>query len=147
MPPQGAPRPDKATLDSFATFLETSIDKVAAAKVNPGRSPLHRLNRAEYGNAIRDILGLEIDASSLLPPDDESNGFDNIADVLRVSPSLMERYLSASWNISRLAVGNPSVTPTTFTHRVKPDLSQDQHIEGLPLGSRGGTLEIGRAHV
>ena len=140
MPPQGAPRPDKATLDSFATFLETSIDKVAATKANPGRSPLHRLNRAEYGNAIRDILGLEIDASSLLPPDDESNGFDNIADVLRVSPSLMERYLSASWNISRLAVGNPSVTPTTFTHRVKPDLSQDQHIEGLPLGSRGGTL-------
>jgi len=101
---------------------------------------MHRLNRTEYANAIRDLLGLEIDTETLLPPDDESSGFDNIADVLRVSPSLMERYLSASWNISRLAVGNASISPATATYRVRPDLSQDQHIDGLPLGTRGGIL-------
>ena len=102
---------------------------------------MHRLNRAEYANAIHDLLGLDIDATALLPADDESSGFDNIADVLRVSPSLMERYLSASWNISRLAVGNSSASsPATATYRVRPDLSQDQHIDGLPLGTRGGIL-------
>ena len=101
---------------------------------------MHRLNRTEYANAIRDLLALDIDATALLPPDDESSGFDNIADVLRVSPSLMERYLSASWNISRLAVGNLSIAPATATYRVRPDLSQDQHIDGLPLGTRGGIL-------
>jgi hypothetical protein len=138
MPPQGAPRPEKRVLDDFATYLEASLDHAASEKPNPGRATMHRLNRTEYGNAIRDLLGLEIDAAALLPPDDESSGFDNIADVLRVSPSLMERYLSASWNISRLAVGNPRVTPGTATYRVSPDLSQDQHIDGLPLGSRGG---------
>jgi len=140
MPPQGLPRPDKAALDGFASFLETSLDRAAEAKPNPGEATMHRLNRAEYANAIRDLLGLEIDATALLPPDDESSGFDNIADVLRVSPALMERYLSASWNISRLAVGNPHVTPATATYRVRPDLSQDQHIEGLPPGTRGGIL-------
>ena len=140
MPPQGAPRPDKATLDGFASFLETSLDRAAEAKPNPGEATMHRLNRAEYANAIRDLLGLDIDASAILPPDDESSGFDNIADVLRVSPALMERYLSASWNISRLAVGNTHVTPSTATYRVRPDLSQDQHIEGLPPGTRGGIL-------
>jgi hypothetical protein len=97
---------------------------------------MHRLNRAEYANAIRDLLALEIDATALLPPDDESSGFDNIADVLKVSPSLMERYLSASWNISRMALGNLGITPGTATYRVRPDLSQDQI--GMPLGTRGG---------
>ena len=140
MPPQGAPRPDKAALDRFASFLENSLDRAAEAKPNPGEATMHRLNRAEYANAIRDLLDLEIDASAILPPDDESSGFDNIADVLRVSPALMERYLSASWNISRLAVGNTHVTPSTATYRVRPDLSQDQHIEGLPPGTRGGIL-------
>ena len=101
---------------------------------------MHRLNRAEYANAIHDLLALDVDATALLPPDDESSGFDNIADVLRMSPSLMERYLSASWNISREAVGNMSIAPATATYRVRPDLSQDQHIEGLPLGTRGGIL-------
>jgi hypothetical protein len=140
MPPQGAPRPEAAALDRFTTYLETSLDRAAAAQPNPGRATMHRLNRTEYANAIRDLLGLTVDAAALLPPDDESSGFDNIADVLRVSPSLMERYLSASWNVSRLAVGNPSVVPSTATYRVQPDLSQDQHIEGLPLGTRGGIL-------
>ena len=140
MPPQGLPRPDKPALDGLAAFLETSIDRAAAAQPNPGRATMHRLNRAEYANSIRDLLALDIDATALLPPDDESSGFDNIADVLRVSPSLMERYLSASWNISRLAVGNTAIVPATSTYRVRPDLSQDQHIDGLPLGTRGGIL-------
>jgi mono/diheme cytochrome c family protein len=140
MPPQGLPRPDKAALEGLTTFLETSLDSAAAANPNPGRATMHRLNRAEYANAIHDLLGLDIDATALLPADDESSGFDNIADVLRVSPSLMERYLSASWNISRLAVGNTSITPATSVYRVRPDLSQDQHIDGLPLGTRGGIL-------
>jgi Protein of unknown function (DUF1592)/Protein of unknown function (DUF1588)/Protein of unknown function (DUF1587)/Protein of unknown function (DUF1585)/Protein of unknown function (DUF1595)/Cytochrome C oxidase, cbb3-type, subunit III len=140
MPPQGARRPDKSSLDGLASYLETSLDRSALAKPNPGRATMHRLNRAEYANAIRDLLGLEIDAGAILPPDDESSGFDNIADVLRVSPSLMERYLSASWNISRLAVGDLAIAPSTEVYRVRPDLSQDQHLEGLPLGTRGGIL-------
>jgi mono/diheme cytochrome c family protein len=138
MPPAGMPRPDAATLDAFVTHIETTIDRAAAANPRPGRTALHRLNRAEYANAIRDLLSLEIDATALLPPDDESSGFDNIADVLTVSPSLMERYLSASWNISRTALGNVNITPGTVTYRVRPDLSQDQHIDGMPPGTRGG---------
>jgi hypothetical protein len=140
MPPQGMPRPDAATLDSLASYLETSLDRAAAAKPNPGHAGMHRLNRSEYANAIRDLLALDVDSNALLPPDDESSGFDNIADVLRMSPSLMERYLSASWNISREAVGNMNISPATAIYRVRPDLSQDQHIEGLPLGTRGGIL-------
>ncbi len=140
MPPQGMPRPDKATADGLASFLETSLDRAYAANPNPGRASMHRLNRAEYANAIRDLLSLNIDATALLPPDDESSGFDNIADVLKVSPSLMERYLSASWNISREAVGDSRIVATTATYRVRPDLSQDQHIDGLPLGTRGGIV-------
>ena len=138
MPPAGMPRPDAATLDAFVAHLETTIDRAAAASPRPGRTALHRLNRAEYANAIRDLLALEIDATALLPPDDESSGFDNIADVLTVSPSLMERYLSASWNISRAALGNVNITPGTVIYRVRPDLSQDQHIDGMPPGTRGG---------
>ena len=140
MPPPTAPRPAAARLDALAEFLETSLDRAAAAKPRPGRTVMHRLNRTEYGNAIRDLLALDIDAAALLPPDDESSGFDNIADVLTVSPSLMERYLSASWNISREAVGNLNIAPATSVYRVRPDLSQDQHIDGMPLGTRGGML-------
>ena len=140
MPPAGMPRPDAATFEGFVSYLETSIDRAAAANPRPGRTALHRLNRAEYANAIHDLLALEIDATALLPPDDESSGFDNIADVLTVSPSLMERYLSASWNISRMALGNLNIQPSTMTYRVRPDLSQDQHVEGLPPGTRGGLL-------
>jgi hypothetical protein len=140
MPPLGMPRPDKAAAGGLASFLETSLDRAYAANPNPGRATMHRLNRAEYANAIRDLLALNIDATALLPPDDESSGFDNIADVLKVSPSLMERYLSASWNISREAVGDNRIVATTATYRVRPDLSQDQHIDGLPLGTRGGIV-------
>ncbi|PYS33055.1 MAG: hypothetical protein DMG14_32685 [Acidobacteria bacterium] len=140
MPPPGATRPAASQLDGLAQFLEASLDRTAAARPRPGRTTIHRLNRAEYANAIRDLLGLEIDGASLLPPDDESSGFDNIADVLTMSPSLMERYLSASWNISRIAVGNPEISPVTSVYRVRPDLSQDEHIDGLPPGTRGGIL-------
>src|SRR5712691_79130 len=138
MPPQGMPRPDKPVLDGFATYLETSIDRAALAQPNPGRATLHRLNRTEYANAVRDLLALEIDTTTLLPPDDESFGFDNIADVLKTSPSLLEKYMSASWNISRVAVGDPAISPDMTVYRVKPDLSQDDHLEGLPLGTHGG---------
>jgi len=138
MPPQGMPRPDKATLDGFATWLETSLDRNALAKPNPGHATLHRLNRTEYGNAVKDILGLEIDEAALLPSDDESYGFDNIADVLKTSPALLERYMSASWNISRLAVGNQAIVADTTIYRARPDLSQDDYLEGFPLGTRGG---------
>lgn len=140
MPPPGTKRPEPAALDGFAQFLETSLDRAAAASPRPGRPAMHRLNRAEYANAIDDLLALDIDPAATLPPDDESSGFDNIADVLTIPPSLMERYLSASWNISRLAVGNMGITPTTSTYRARPDLSQDQHLEGMPLGTRGGML-------
>jgi hypothetical protein len=140
MPPPGMPRPARVELDGLAGYLETALDRSAAEKPRPGRTAMHRLNRAEYANAIRDLLALEVDAAALLPPDDESSGFDNIADVLTLSPSLMERYLSASWNISRQAVGNLNIAPSTVVYRVRPDLSQDQHIDGLPPGTRGGIL-------
>ena len=140
MPPVGAARPEAATLGALATFLETSLDRAAEMKPRPGRTLMHRLNRTEYANAIRDLLALDVDAAGLLPADDESSGFDNIADVLTLSPSLMERYLSAAWNVSRTAVGNLHIAPATSIYRVRPDLSQDQHIEGLPPGTRGGIL-------
>jgi mono/diheme cytochrome c family protein len=140
MPPPGMPRPPRAQLDDLAGYLETSLDRAAVERPHPGRTSIHRLNRAEYANAVRDLLALDIDAAALLPPDDESSGFDNIADVLTLSPSLMERYLSAAWNISRLAVGNLNIAPSTSVYRARPDLSQDQHVEGLPPGTRGGIL-------
>jgi len=140
MPPQGNPRPDEAEKFAFIKYLESSIDRAAAAHPNPGRSPLHRLNRTEYGNAIRDLLDLEIDATALLPADDESDGFDNIADVLKVSPSLLEQYMAASSKISALAVGERSITPVSQIYQVPPDLAQEDHLEGLPLGTRGGIL-------
>jgi len=140
MPPQGAPRPDDATQAALVTWLETTIDRASAARPNPGRPALHRLNRAEYQNAIRDLLALDVDAAALLPPDDSSYGFDNVADVLGVSPALLERYLGAAEKISALAIGDPSRPPTDETYRVRFDLTQTRHIDGLPLGTRGGTL-------
>jgi Protein of unknown function (DUF1592)/Protein of unknown function (DUF1588)/Protein of unknown function (DUF1585)/Protein of unknown function (DUF1595)/Protein of unknown function (DUF1587)/Cytochrome C oxidase, cbb3-type, subunit III len=138
MPPQGMPRPDQASVDHLVSWLTASIDHASAAHPNPGRATLHRLNRTEYANAIHDVLGLEVDPAPLLPADDESYGFDDIADVLRTSPSLLERYMSASWNLSRLAVGDPNISADTTTYRAKPDLSQNEHMDGLPLGTRGG---------
>jgi mono/diheme cytochrome c family protein len=140
MPPQGMPRPTQPVTDELITYLETSLDKNVAAKPIPGRSPLHRLNRTEYSNAIRDLLDLDVDVAALLPADDESNGFDNIADVLKVSPSLLEQYLSASREISSLAVGDKGTSTISKIYRIPPDLAQDDHIDGLPLGTVGGLL-------
>jgi cytochrome c551/c552 len=140
MPPQGMPRPDQTSIDALITWLQTSLDRAEMAHPDPGRAPLHRLNRTEYANAIRDLLGLKVDVSELLPADDESNGFDNIAEVLRVSPSLLEAYLAASRQVSSLAVGDPKTGPVSDSFRVPPDMAQDEHIEGLPLGTRGGIL-------
>ncbi|HEY7189086.1 MAG TPA: DUF1592 domain-containing protein, partial [Vicinamibacterales bacterium] len=131
--------PERATLDAFAAGIENTIDRAAAAHPNPGRTPLHRMNRAEYANAIRDLLSLQVDATTLLPADDSSRGFDNIADVLGVSPSLLERYVAAAAKISRLAVGERDASPLQVTYTVKGDLSQNQTLEGQPLGTRGGT--------
>ena len=139
MPPAGAKRPERAALDAFAGSIENAIDRAAAANVNPGRAPLHRMNRAEYENAIRDLLALDVDSSTLLPADDSSRGFDNIADVLGVSPSLLERYVAAAAKVSRLAVGERDAAPAQITYTVKGDLSQNQTLAGQPLGTRGGT--------
>jgi hypothetical protein len=140
MPPLGRPKPDQAAVDSMVSLLETRLDMASAARPEPGRASLHRLNRTEYGNAIRDLLNIEVDVKELLPPDDESNGFDNIADVLRVSPSLLEQYLAAARKISAMAVGDPTFIPVTQVYRAPPDRAQDRHIDGLPLGTRGGLL-------
>ena len=139
MPPAGQPRPDAATSRAFVSWLETELDRAAVAEPNPGRSTIHRLNRAEYVNAIRDLLGIEVDAHALLPADDEHHGFDNIAEVLSVSPTLIERYLAAARHISQLAVGDVGLRPVAQTYPVPGGLNQDGAIsDDLPFGSRGG---------
>jgi len=140
MPPSGMPRPDRPTLDGFAGRLEAGLDRAAIAHPNPGSSALHRLNRTEYANAIRDLLALDIDEATLLPADDSSEGFDNIADALRVSPALVERYTAAAVKVSRLAIGNLLLSASTATYRMPGDLQQSEHIDGLPLGTRGGAV-------
>src|ERR1700678_3417690 len=137
MPPAGAPRPDAATYNALASWLETQIDQ--AAEPYAGRTILHRLNRSEYANAIRDLLSLDVDPAALLPPDDSAFGFDNISDALGLSPSLQEHYLDASLKIGALAVGDPKIAPGSETWRIRQDLSQDEHVNGLPLGTVGGT--------
>ena len=139
MPPQGMPRPDVATLEAFAGTIEKTIDDRALRSPDPGHKPVHRLNRTEYGNAVRDLLDLDVDVTSLLPADDESHGFDNIAGVLRISPSLLEQYLAAARTISSLAVGIETDL-VRADYRVPPDDGQEDHVEGLPLGTRGGLL-------
>ena len=141
MPPTGAPRPDRTTSEGFVSWLETQLDRAAAAQPNPGRTEtFHRLNRAEYRNAVRDLLGLDVDIASLLPADGSSYGFDNMAGVLQFPPTLMERYLTAAKRISRAAVGTPPSTPNFDVFRVAADLPQDDQVDGLPFGTRGGTL-------
>src|SRR5688572_12522014 len=140
MPPTGAPRPDNATYQAFRHNLEDAIDRAARANPNPGATPLHRMNRAEYANAIRDLLAVEVDPVTILPPDDSLEGLDNLADVLGTSPALIERYIGAAAKISRLAVGDTDIQPLSVTYKVRGDVSQDKHIEGLPLGTRGGIV-------
>ena len=140
MPPAGRPRPDEASYDALASFLETTIDQAAAAAPNPGRPSIHRLNRTEYANAVRDMLALEVDARALLPADDtDVHGFDNNAEVLTISPALFERYLSASRKIARRALGH-STGRAVEAYRLPKLLVHDHRMsEALPFGSSGGT--------
>ena len=139
MPPVGRPRPDQSAYAALVSRLEMALDTAAAAAPNPGRATIHRLNRAEYANAIRDLLGIEIDVRAYLPADDSGYGFDNIADVLSVSPVLLERYVVAAGKFGRLAIADPTVRPAVTTYRVPPLLVQNERMsEDLPFGSRGG---------
>ncbi len=140
MPPQGASQPDDQTRRGLVSWLTTELDHAASANPNPGRPLLHRLNRVEYGNAIRDLLGLEVDPAALLPPDDAAYGFDNVGDVLGVSPVLLERYMGAAGIVSALAVGDPDTAPSGETFHIRQDASQDIHLEGMPIGTVGGIL-------
>ena len=141
MPPVGRPRPDAATYDRLASRIEGELDRAAAARPNPGRTAsFHRLNRVEYQNSVRDILGLDVDVAALLPGDDAAFGFDNIGEMLTVSPDLLDRYLSAANKITRLAVGDPSLQLGSATYPVSEYLLQaDRMSDELPFGSRGGT--------
>lgn len=140
MPPAGEDRPTDDDYDTFVASIAGRLDRDAAANPNPGRTePLRRLNRTEYQNAIRDLLDLEIDVSELLPIDESSHGFDNIT-VTNLSPALLDRYISAAQKISRLALGNGADPSAEKTYRVRPDVTQDTHIAGTPVGSRGGTI-------
>ena len=140
MPPAPRPRPATETYDNFITWLESELDLAASANPDPGRTEaFHRLNRTEYHNVVRDLLDIEIDVSELLPADGASYGFDNIAGVLGISPARLERYLAAARKISRLAVGRPAPSATADTFRLASDLPQDDWVDGMPFGTRGGT--------
>ncbi len=138
MPPAGVPRPPAEARTALVSHLETSLDRAARLAPNPGRPLAHRLNRAEYANAIRDLLDLRIDASTMLPSDDSAGGFDNNADVLGVSPVLLESYLTAAERVAALALGDPKLPPAGQVFRVRQDASQDKHVEGMPIGTVGG---------
>jgi hypothetical protein len=140
MPPQGSPTPGAAELTRFRTALITSLDAAAARKNNPGQYVLHRLNRLEYANAVRDLLGVTVDVTDLLPSDSGDFGFDNVATALPTSPLLIERYLTAGLRIAELAVGDASAEPGTTTFTIPTTVTQNEHVEGLPLGTRGGLL-------
>ena len=149
MPPPGARRPDNATYDRVATWLENELDRAAAAQVNPGRSAeLHRLNRTEYANAVRDLLGVEIEPKAMLPPDEQAYGFDTNADALSMQPALLDRYLAAAAKIARLAVGDPTIPAGFERYTALKDNSnestwlwQNERLgEEFPLGSRGGIV-------
>lgn len=139
MPPPRSPRPGSDIYGEFAHWLEAALDGAAAANVNPGRPAIHRLNRTEYVNAIRDLLELDVDGEALLPADDSGYGFDNIADVLSVSPTLLERYLASAQKVVRLAVGDVGIAPTFEKYTVSTFLYQDDRMsEDQPFGARGG---------
>jgi hypothetical protein len=136
MPPKGEERPDRTVMDGFAVQLETRLDNSVASI--PAVPALHRLNRSEYANVIRDIFGIELDVAAMLPKDDASEGFDNIASGLGFSPALIQGYTSAAMKISRAVVGDMTATESSTAYMAAADLAQDQHIEGMPLGTRGG---------
>lgn len=136
MPPPGKERPSREETERIARLLETRLDAEPAQA--PAAPALHRLNRNEYANAIRDLFGMQVDVSTLLPPDDASNGFDNVAAGLGISPALIQGYTTAAMKLSRAAVGDMTATETTITYQMPANLAQDRHLEGMPLGSRGG---------
>ena len=140
MPPQGMPRPSEAEYAGFTNWLAASLDRAWEAKSTPGRFVVHRLNRAEYANAVRDLLAVDIDVSDLLPTDGAEFGFDNIATALKTSPLLLEGYVNAAQRVAAMAVGDPQVKPGTTEHSISREFSQNGYIEGLPLGTVGGTV-------
>jgi mono/diheme cytochrome c family protein len=140
MPPPGALQLDAATRRAWVAGLESTLDSAASAAPNPGRVALHRLNRSEYANAIGDLLALDIDVKALLPKDDESDGFDNVANVLKVSPSFLEQYIAAARVVSEMAVGNPQAKRDSRVYYAEAGTNQNYHVAGLPLGTRGGML-------
>jgi len=142
MPPPGRSRPSDAELSTLAATLEQRIDVAAAAHPYAGFTPLHRLNRVEYANSVKALLDLDVDTSALLPADDMSHGFNNMADVLTVSPALLEAYVSAAGKISREAIGDPHASPTMSTYMIPRVISQTRHVEGAPFGTRGGVALV-----
>ncbi|HEY8521142.1 MAG TPA: DUF1592 domain-containing protein [Gammaproteobacteria bacterium] len=138
MPPRDQPQPDPEQRQEFLTALTTTLDAAAAARPYAGYKTVHRLNRAEYANAVRDLLGVEANLAELLPSDGGDFGFDNIAEVLRTSPMLLERYLTVALRVADMAVGNPEAPLTSTAYRIPFELTQDYHLEGMPLGTRGG---------
>jgi hypothetical protein len=140
MPPAGMPRPEPAEIADLVRSIETGVDSDAERYPNPGRPVLHRLNRTEYENAVRDLLALDIDVETLLPPDDMSQGYDNMSDVLTVSPTLLEGYIRAAGKVSRLAVSDPTATPVIESYVVPQAISQLRHVDGAPFGTRGGIV-------
>jgi hypothetical protein len=142
MPPPGMPRAKADASKEFVASLENAVDQAAAARPNPGRPALHRLNRTEYANSVRDLLGVEVDVSPLLPADDMSHGFDNMADVLTMSPALLDGYVRAAGKISREAMGDPAARAITQTYQIPRVISQVRHVEGTPFGTRGGMAVV-----
>ncbi len=142
MPPAGASKPDKATLKNLAASIEDRIDRAAALNPNPGRRSLQRLNRAEYARTVRELLAIDVDVDALLPPDSLGGGFDNMADALTVSPALVEGYMRAASEISRIAVGDRDTAATSASYSITRTASQMRHVEGAPLGTRGGIAEV-----
>jgi mono/diheme cytochrome c family protein len=140
MPPAGVRRPPQEQVDTFVRSLEEALDRAALTNPNPGRVAVHRLNRAEYANAIEDLLGVRVDAAALLPKDDEADGFDNVASVLTVSPSFLEQYISAARVVTNRALGSRTQRPLSATYRPARGTDQTQHVDGLPLGTRGGLI-------
>jgi mono/diheme cytochrome c family protein len=142
MPPPGRQRPTADELNAFANQLESRLDTVAAQHPYAGFTPLHRLNRVEYANSVKALTGLDVDAVALLPADDLSHGFNNMADVLSVSPALLEAYISAAGKISREAIGDRDAAPVMVTYMIPRVISQTRHIDGTPFGTRGGVALV-----
>ena len=142
MPPAGARRPEPAVITAMVTSFESRMDRVAALNPNPGSRPFQRLNRAEYSNAVRDLLNVDIDVSTYLPPDTISHGFDNVADAQSFSPTLMDGYLRAASQISRLAIGDRTASASSATYKIPRAASQMRRVDGAPMGTRGGASVV-----